>query len=260
MVEFSKVRTHWATLIKWTRRCLLSEYLSFQRSNMFTDTNWVQLFQVLRHAPEKEDQMWAGSGPDGAAGSSSVLKVRRLITAWLSCGSVVVKHQHSDARLWLRGWKIYTTAPQIQADSAERLCWCCSALCGCVEMWTRLLCRRPADEWRLKESERLNAAGGSADAERSRDFQGYEHIFCFITASAAAAETAELDLKPQTFYESTKSLSISRSVEELKVSVFAWRHGLESEEPTELSSAQEPHMAAFNWAQCRCCCSGWACN
>lgn len=55
--------------------------------------------------------------------------------------------------------------------------------------------------------------------ERSRDFQGYEHIFCFITASAAAAETTELDLKPQTFYESTKSVSISRSVEELKVSV-----------------------------------------
>ncbi len=55
--------------------------------------------------------------------------------------------------------------------------------------------------------------------EHSRDFQGYEQIFCFIAASAATAETDELDLKPQTFYESTKSVSISRSVEKLKVSV-----------------------------------------
>lgn len=84
--------------------------------------------------------------------------------------------------------------------------------------------------------------GASADTERSRDFQGYEQIFCFITASAA--ETAKLDLKPQTFYESTKSVSISRSVEELRVSVSAWRHG-SSEKPTSSHQPQNHTWLLF---------------
>lgn len=85
--------------------------------------------------------------------------------------------------------------------------------------------------------------GCSADTERSRDFQGYEQIFCFITVSAAAAETAKLDLKPQTFYESTKSVSISRSVEE-GVSVSAWRHG-SSEIPTSSHQPQNHTWLLF---------------
>lgn len=57
------------------------------------------------------------------------------------------------------------------------------------------------------------------DRESSRDFQSYGHILCFITSSAATAEMDELDLKPQTFYEPKKLVSISRLMEELKVLV-----------------------------------------